>query len=69
MSDNDYCENCGGKCDGCCGGSNKKFPTKEEQVEGLVKTIMSYGLPIANLVLSELRKQIQEYINDKNKKK
>ncbi len=58
--DNEYCENCGGECDGCCGGSNKKFITEKEQVENIVRMIMSYGFSMANIVLNELNKQIAD---------
>lgn len=61
MSDiDDYCENCGGECDGCCGGSNKKYPTDKEQADGIVKMIMSHGPRIALLVMNELSKQLAD---------
>ena len=65
MADNDYCENCGGVCDGCCGGPNKKFPTEEEKAEHIVKMIMSLGHTIANIVLNKLIKQIQTNLSQK----
>jgi hypothetical protein len=58
MTNDEYCENCGGECDGCCGGTNKMFATKEEQAKDIVKIIMSHGLHMANLVLTELKKQM-----------
>lgn len=59
MADNDnYCENCGDECDGCCGGSTKKYPKKQQQVEEMVKMIMSHGYSIAQLVLSKLQKRL-----------
>lgn len=68
MLDNEYCDNCGGECDGCCGGSNKKFTTEKEQAENIVKMIMSYGFSMANLVLDELNKQIVNVSLAKDKK-
>lgn len=59
MADDNYCNNCDGECDGCCGGPNKKFPTEEEEAEHIVKNIMSNGHTIANLVLDKLIKKIQ----------
>jgi hypothetical protein len=58
MADDEYCENCGGTCDGCCGGPNKKYPTDKEQADGIVKMIMSNGPRIALLVMNELTKQM-----------
>jgi hypothetical protein len=58
MADNDYCENCGGDCDGCCAGPDKKFPTKQEQAREIVKMIMSHGHFMANLVLKELNAKL-----------
>ena len=58
MADDDYCDNCGGVCDGCCGGSNKKFRTEEEEADHIVKLIISHSHSIANLVLNKLIKQI-----------
>ena len=68
MTDDEYCENCSGECDGCCGGSNKKFTTEKEQSENIVRMIMSYGFSMANLVLNELNKQITDVSLTKDKK-
>lgn len=56
--EDDYCDNCDGPCDGCCGGPNKKYPTKEDEAKLLVKTIMTYGNHVAEMVLEELKKQL-----------
>lgn len=53
MADDDYCDNCDGECDGCCGGPNKKYPTDEGEADHIVKIIMSNGHTIANLVLDQ----------------
>ncbi len=66
MADNDdYCDNCGDVCDGCCGGANKKRPTNKDHVDSIVKMIMSHGLHIARLVNNELTKQIHDSAMEK----
>lgn len=65
MSDDTYCENCGGVCDECCGGSTKKFPTEKEQADDIVKMIMSNGYTIANLVFEDLKEKIHAHLEQK----
>jgi hypothetical protein len=60
MADNEeYCENCGDECDGCCGGTKKKYPTEKQQATDMVNMIMSHGYSMAQLVLSELQKRLE----------
>ncbi len=64
MADNEYCENCGGECDGCCGGPAKKYLTEEEHAKDIVKMIISYGPSMVLHVLNELKKQVSAEVKN-----
>jgi len=55
--DDDYCDQCGGKCDGVH--NNQKY-VEQDEICFLTKTIMSRGTEFATKVLNDLQKLLNK---------